>query len=88
MVDWVVVPVPDGVVLTAPTPALVYSGIGFRKESRKAGVPNVSVKAIPRTYSTVSFLLGSSLLKETKVRLTPSPKHPIQYLRASSLAFS
>ena len=57
MVDWVIVPVPDGTVLTAPTPALVYSGIGFRKESRKAGVPNVSVKAIPRTYSQLAFFL-------------------------------
>ena len=49
MLDWDVVPDPDGAVLTEPTPALVYSGIGFRKASRKAGVPNVSVNATPRT---------------------------------------
>lgn len=49
MLDWLVVPDPDGAVLTEPTPALVYSGIGFRKASRKAGVPNVSVNATPRT---------------------------------------
>ena len=55
VVDCVVVPAPEGVVLTVPTPALVYSGTGFRKESRKAGVPNVSVKAIPRTLFRVSF---------------------------------
>lgn len=49
-VESVVVPGPEAVVLTAPTPALVYSGIGLRKASRKAGVPNVSGKAIPRTW--------------------------------------
>lgn len=49
MLDCVVVPDPEGAVLTAPTPALVYSGIGLRKASRKAGVPNVSVNATPRT---------------------------------------
>lgn len=49
MLDWVVVPAPDALVLTAPTPALVYSGIGLEKASRKAGVPNVSVNATPRT---------------------------------------
>lgn len=40
---------PEALVLTAPTPALVYLGIGLEKASRKAGVPNVSVNAIPRT---------------------------------------
>lgn len=62
MVESVVVPGPEAVVLTAPTPALVYSGIGLRKASRKAGVPNVSGKAIPRTYflSVLSLFIGVS----------------------------
>lgn len=39
----------DGAVVTEPTAALVNFGMGFRKASRKAGVPNVSVNAMPRT---------------------------------------
>ena len=42
--------VPEGAVVTAPTLAVVSSGIGLRNASRKAGVPKVSVRAIPRTY--------------------------------------
>lgn len=38
----------DGRVRSPPTPAMVYSGIGFLNASRNAGVPNVSVNAIPR----------------------------------------
>lgn len=52
---WLVVDGPEGVVLTAPTPAVVCLGICLRKASRKAGVPKVSVNAIPRTYIRVSF---------------------------------
>jgi hypothetical protein len=49
MFDSVVVLGPEGVVETAPAPAEVYAGMGLRKASRKAGVPKVSVRAIPRT---------------------------------------
>lgn len=49
MFDSAVVLGPEGVVETAPTPAEVYAGMGLRKASRKAGVPKVSVRAMPRT---------------------------------------
>ena len=41
----------DGSALTGPSAAVVYSGIFSLKASRKTGVPNVSVSAIPRTYN-------------------------------------
>lgn len=41
---------PEGVTEREPTPAVVCLGIGFRKESRKAGVPNVSDRAMQRTF--------------------------------------
>lgn len=49
-VDSAVVAGPDGATATDPTAATVCAGIGFRKESRKAGVPKVSVNAIQRTF--------------------------------------
>jgi hypothetical protein len=48
-VESAVVPGPEAEVVTAPAPAEVYAGMGLRKASRNAGVPKVSVSAIPRT---------------------------------------
>lgn len=41
----------EGNVASTPLLGVVYSGIGLPNASRKAGVPNVSVSAIPRTYN-------------------------------------
>lgn len=61
MFDSAVVLGPEGIVVIAPAAAEVYSGIGLLNASRKAGVPKVSVKAIPRTY-TVSH---AQMISET-----------------------
>lgn len=47
----------DGCVVSAPTPAVVKVGIGLLNASRKDGVPNVSVNAMPKTYREIRFAL-------------------------------
>lgn len=45
-----VVVAPEGATVTLPTCAVVYSGMGFRKDRKNAGVPNVSVREIHSTF--------------------------------------
>lgn len=56
-VDSAVVDSLDGCVTSAPTPAVVTVGIGLLNASKKDGVPNVSVNAIPKTYREVRSAL-------------------------------
>lgn len=49
----------DGSVAAAPDFAVVIAGMGFVKALRNAGVPKVSVRAIPSTYSRVSKRVNS-----------------------------
>lgn len=79
----VVLEAPDGSVVTAPTEAVVIVGVGSVNALKNAGVPNVSVSAIPSTYYAVSIIITASAGAHT-----PSPKQDSQYFSASSLAFS
>lgn len=82
----------EGNVASTPLPGVVRSGMGLLNASRNAGVPNVSVSAMPRTYREdrlASILIWSKfLLLGVVYRHTPSPKQLSQYRSPSSFAFS
>lgn len=73
VVEGVVDAAADGRVAARPSAAIVNEGIGRLKASKKVGVPNVSVRAMPRIYGYVN-----SILIERVVMRTPSPKQPTQ----------
>lgn len=55
VIEGVVDAAADGRVAARPSAAIVNEGIGRLKASKKVGVPNVSVRAMPRIYGYVSI---------------------------------